>query len=294
LDLGSGALGLILGATREMRRRLVSTLLTSLSLLVLIGAPSHSNAKTTTIYYYNPDSNLTDYAGLKRTADGFLREVGDFQFQPFRDANVFDMHTLMNSDGITILPSWKYKSMEVDRAGFLTLWPHWVGTKSGVNSEARIVVSLNTKPVRFDSKIKIASSIGSSQCMRLLVAAFPNEPIADVVEIVSVPRDSDAGFAVLFEEADAAVVTERTVSMITPRLRDSGERLIEWAKTAPVLSPVVVADENDAAAQKYTAELFAEMAVHPKGKELLDLLGLDGWQAFTGSELRFFEDSGGD
>ena len=276
-----------------MRRRLVSTLLTSLSLFVFIGVPIYAHA-TTTIYYYNPDSNLTDYAGLKRTADGFLREIGDFQFQPFRDGNVFDMHTLMNSDGITILPSWKFKSMEVDRAGFFTLWPHWVGTKSGVNSEARIVVSLREKPAKFGSKMKIASSIGSSQCIRLLAAAFPNEPIEDVIEIVSVPRDSDAGFAVLFEEADAAVVTERTVSMITPSLRDSGDRLIEWTKTAPVLAPVVVVDENEPTAQKHTEELFTHMAAHPKGKELLELLGLDGWQAFVSDELRFFEEQGGD
>ncbi|MEC9464776.1 MAG: hypothetical protein VX834_03265, partial [Myxococcota bacterium] len=58
--------------------------------------------EVTTVYYYNPDSNLTDYAGLKRVADGFLGQLGAFQFQPFRDGAVFDMHTLVNSDGITI------------------------------------------------------------------------------------------------------------------------------------------------------------------------------------------------
>ena len=179
-----------------MLRKQLTTLAFSVGLMSFLLTMPSGRASSTTVYYYNPDSNLTDYAGLKRAADGFLAEFGEFQFQPFRDAAVFDMHTLMNSDGITILPSWKYASLQEDRGAFFTLRPMWVGAHGEKSSQVRHVVALKAKQGGF-SGMKIASSIGPDLCKSLLQDSFPGESL-DGLKIVSVPRDSDAAFAVLF------------------------------------------------------------------------------------------------
>ena len=129
--------------------------------------------------------------------------------------------------------------------------------------------------------------------MQLLEATFPGQSL-ESIEILSVPRDSDAGFAVLFGKADAAVVTKRTLDMLGPTLRDSGDTLKRWATTAPVMAPLVVTDASDGVAQKHAELLFRRMASHAQGRELLSLLGLDDWEAMGIERLNELTESGGE
>src|SRR4030067_2322614 len=56
-----------------------------LVLVFLCVAPMAIGATRYTVYFYNPESNVDNFASLKTRLDVYLKNTGPYQFQPFCD-----------------------------------------------------------------------------------------------------------------------------------------------------------------------------------------------------------------
>ena len=63
-----------------------------------------------TIYFYNPEININNFASLKKEFDTYLSAYGEYQLQPFSEREIFEKVAVSKNDGIFIISSWHYKN----------------------------------------------------------------------------------------------------------------------------------------------------------------------------------------
>ena len=93
------------------RRSIISFLLINL-LLFLTSFATYAGPGNT-VYFYNPETNINNFASLKSEFDKYLSDYGDLQFQPINDKNIFEKTVAeKRSDGVFMLSSWHYNSLK--------------------------------------------------------------------------------------------------------------------------------------------------------------------------------------
>ena len=70
-------------------------------LLFLIFCTAYADTKYT-IYFYNPETNINNFASLKIEFDRYLSDYGLFKFQPFSDRKIFEKFIAGKNDGVDI------------------------------------------------------------------------------------------------------------------------------------------------------------------------------------------------
>ena len=63
-----------------------------------------------TIYFYNPEININNFASLKKEFDTYLSAYGEYQLQPFSEREIFEKVAVSKNDGIFIISGWHYKN----------------------------------------------------------------------------------------------------------------------------------------------------------------------------------------
>lgn len=82
-----------------------------LVLVFLYITPKAIGATRYTVYFYNPESNVDNFASLKTRLDVYLKDTGPYQFQPFCDRETFEATIRNKHDCILIISSWYYKEL---------------------------------------------------------------------------------------------------------------------------------------------------------------------------------------
>ena len=59
-----------------------------------------------TIYFYNPETNINNFASLKIEFDTYLASLGPYQFQPFSDKDTFEKYIAKKRDCIFLISTW--------------------------------------------------------------------------------------------------------------------------------------------------------------------------------------------
>ena len=65
-----------------------------------------------TIYFYNPEININNFASLKKEFDTYFSSYGEYQLQPFSEREIFEKVAVSKNDGIFIISSWHYKKLK--------------------------------------------------------------------------------------------------------------------------------------------------------------------------------------
>lgn len=252
---------------------------------LLLSLPSISGDPSATIFFYNPESNVNNFASLKSAMDQYFDKAGHYGFQPFSDRETFEKMALGEGGRLYILSSWHFQTLNA-RFGLV---PLLVGAIDGKTTQRLLLVAkkgnANLQQLQGGS---IASAGSEAFTRNLLKEQFPPEQHAmiDTLRILTVPKDIDALIAVGYGLAQGAVTTERSLEMIGtvyPRLRGEIAPIGEGKESLLAIVATAARSEQD------TGQVLAaveRMGIDPDGRKLLRMLGLEAWRRIGSQEKR--------
>ncbi|MGZ5027760.1 MAG: hypothetical protein ACXWE9_09860, partial [Methylobacter sp.] len=158
---------------------------------------ARSNAASV-IYFYNPETNINNFATLKTAFDTYLVNHGSYYFQPFDNKANFEAVIQEKKGDIYLLSSWHLKALQQKN---IPLKIALVGTSKG-NTMQRKVLSTK-KDITNVSMLKntVVAGAGSEEYIHSVLKQIlgkEQEALLKDIKILLVPKDIDAIMAVGF------------------------------------------------------------------------------------------------
>lgn len=239
-------------------------------------------------YFYNPESNVDNFAFLKEEMDLYFKKSCNCRFQPFIEKDIFEKQFIGNQDALIILSSWHYKMLK-KRSG---IKPVLVGVVNGKTTQKKILSSkkkIQNIEMLKGTRIASASSDEYTRYLLKQMVGKDNEKLVDSFRLLGVPKDIDALISVGFGVADAALTTENSLDMlstINPRLKS---KLVTLASSRELLLPIVAIHEELNPAVVKLLVTLKNMAGTEGGNKGIQMLGLDGWEKFDEQDEELFK-----
>lgn len=249
----------------------ISSLFFSLLLFIISSHWSSCLGAGVTIYFYNPETNINNFAILKTSFDSYLATQGNYQFQPFDKQENFEK-SINKKGNIYLLSSWHFNALQQKFPLQISL----VGTFKGNTTQKKILSA--KKDIADFSMLKntTIAGAGSEEYIRSVLEQI--EPakykeIADSIKILKVPKDIDALMAVGFGMADAAIAAESSLTTLETLNANQYKQLHSLGVSEKSYLLVAATLEKPRKDEAKVLEILFNMA----GQKNLNLLGLDGW-----------------
>lgn len=247
-------------------------------LLAMLSAPPAPAVGTTeTVFFYNPESSVDNFAALKAEFDDYLSKQGAYSFQPFSERNTFEGVLTGNPQGVYLLSSWHYMQLNAKTP----LEARLVGVAKGELQQRKILSSKDLDTVSALPGATIAGA-GSedylrSQLQQMLGASYAT--LIPKIKLLSVPKDIDALMAVSFGMATAAISSESSLNklaLINPKQHAQLKALASGEKSFLLIA--AVAKSPQPGGDMPLIKVIETMQQQPDGEKNLKMLGLDGWK----------------
>jgi hypothetical protein len=246
---------------------------------------------TYTIYFYNPETNINNFASLKTEFDQYLSSYGSFQFQPFSDRNSFEKFIVGRSDGVFLISSWHFRQLK--RKFPIDMEAKLVGVSKGKATYEKILTTKNNI-INIDLlKGKIVASSGNEDYTKNILMQMHGEGKRDIVDslkILTVPKDIDALMAVGYGMADSALTTESSLIKLASINPKQYGFLSTLAKSEEILLPIIAVPRQSDENIKLLLTIIEKMETVLEGRKKLKMLGVDGWKKLEELERIFLEE----
>ena len=253
---------------------------------LMLSIPSKTFASDTyTIYFYNPETNINNFAPLKIEFDKYLSGYGSFQFQPFSDRKSFEKYIVGRNDGVFLMSSWHY--CQLKRNFPMEVEAKLVGVSEGKSTHEKILTAKGNIININLLKGKIVASSGNEEYTKNVLIQMLGEEkkgIVNSMRILTVPKDIDALMAVGYGMADSALTTERSLAKLAAINPKQYRFLRPLAKSEEILLPIVAAPKQSDENIKWLLTIIEKMETLDAGKTKLKMLGVDGWKKVEESE----------
>lgn len=230
----------------------------------------------TTICFYNPETNIDNFATLRTSFDDLLSKAGEFNFQPFDDAKVFEDNIKQKKCDVYLLSSWYFEILQ-RRASLKTVL---VGTYKGNTTQSKMLVTkkeLSDITMLKNAVIASASSEPYTRSALEKMYGIKNKAIIDTFKIIKITRDMDALMGLGSGTAIAALCTEGNFSRLALLNPPLYQQLHALGTTEKNYFLVVAISDRNNKKQMQATEILQKMSASDAGEKNLNLLGLDGW-----------------
>jgi len=258
--------------------KLRALLLQTFLLFSITGGLTHAIASEhLTIYFYNPEINITRNAVLKNTFDLYLETQGAYQFQPVDNKETFEALIKNKHNAIFMMSNWHYlqlKKTPIFHASKLVLR----GIKNGKDTYHKILVGKQSK---LDLQTMSLATSGNEEYSRSVLNGIYSKRSIDQfssLNILAVPKDIDALMAVGFGLADAALTTRSSLEKLSTLYKQQNQALHILGESHALKRLAVVFKQVPQAKQHQIQSTLIQMKKSKKGKRGLNMLGLDDWQ----------------
>jgi hypothetical protein len=250
-----------------------------------------------TLYFYNPESNINDFRSLKRLFNRYLSSTikkGKYRFQPFKSRNIFErfMKKPRKKNDVFLLSSWHYQKLMKQKA-FSKFKPIVVATINAKPTYTKVLITKkNIRSMKQLQRKRIASASNidySKNTVQFIGAQRGLKPHTPF-KILTVPKDIDALMSVLFGIAQGALISRESLSTFARINKSKYRQLRRQGESQAIMLPVVVAYQP--ISKKSTRRLLSAIKKMPfssKSKEVLGLLGWDGWKNITKADMQLLE-----
>lgn len=250
-----------------------------------------------TLYFYNPESNINDFRSLKKLFNRYLSsatKTGNYRFQPFKNKAIFEsfLKKPRKRNDVFLLSSWHYQNLMKQKA-FVKFKPIFVGTINNNPTYTKVLTTKKTIRNLKQLRRKRIASAGNRDYSKKTVQFIgaqkglkPHTPF----RILTVPKDIDALMSVLFGMAQGALISRESLSTFARINKRKSRKLRQHGESSAIMLPVVIAYQP--ISKKSTKRLLSairEMPSSSKGKEVLGLLGWDGWKKVTKADMQLLE-----
>jgi len=253
-------------------------LLEALLLFSITGGVTHATTnETTIIYFYNPEINITRNALLKNTFDLYLEAQGDYQFQPVDNKATFETLIKDKNNAIFMMSNWHY--LQLKKTSLLnTATLALRGTKDGKDTYHKILVG---KQHKLDLQTMSLATSGNEEYSRSILSDIYSQQSIDKfssLNVLAVPKDIDALMAVGFGLADAALSTKSSLDKLFILYKQQNQPLHILGESKALKRLAVVFKQIPLAKHRQIQSILQRMATDKKGKQGLNMLGLDDWR----------------
>ncbi|MFC3152052.1 PhnD/SsuA/transferrin family substrate-binding protein [Litoribrevibacter euphylliae] len=251
-----------------------------MSMLLITSVPTFAE-KLTSIYFYNPEINVSRNSTLKQKLDNFLAQQGSYQFQPVTDRKIFSQLIETQPQAVFIMSSWFYQTL----TNKSDLTARLVGVKNNTPFFKKLLVIHQDHNQSNAANLIIAStgapSYSSSVLQNILKTSSSASPdILKSSQILHVPKDLDALLSVGFGMAQAALSTEDSLNQLKRFYSNQHQKLKILGSSTPLMRALVVTPREASEQVDQLIEKLEHMEQHQAGKISLSLIGLDRWMQF--------------
>lgn len=237
---------------------------------------SHSASAAVTICFYNPETNVDNFATLKTSFDDYLAKTNEFNFQPFDDAKVFEDNIAQKKCQVYLLSSWYLETLQQQMPLKIVL----MGTSKGNTSQSKaLIAKKELSDLSLLKNTTIATASSEAYTRSVLEKMFKNKALVESVKLFKVQRDMDALSAIGYGQASAAICTEGNFARLTALNPNLFQQLHTLGTTEKNYLLVVAVAEKPNKKQMQAIDILQKMATNSAGGKNLSLLGLDGWVA---------------
>ncbi len=230
------------------------------------------------IYYFSPDSPQRNLGGLKREMEVFFSH-GDFSanFQPFAHFVDFDQTVRKKMPSFLLLPSWYYR-LYGEKLG---LRPLMSPLFKGATTYQKVLLVRKGSPITMatiSNQSLAMTTLGPADESTLNSILFSAHGVdSHALNIVTVPKDADALFALALGHVDMALVGKRSIAQIgevNPKILLSVQPL---AESAPIPGPILCYAKGKVDGT-VVEQLKGLLQKKPNGANVLEILQIDGWR----------------
>lgn len=250
-----------------------------MSLLLITSVPTFAE-KLTSVYFYNPEINISRNSTLKQKLDNFLTQQGNYQFQPVTDSKIFSQLTQTQPQSVFIMSSWLFQTL-INKS---ELTARLVGVKNKTPYFKKLLVIHQDHQQTDTANLIIAStgapSYSRSVLQNILESSYANSGSIKASQILHVPKDLDALLSVGFGMAQAALSTEDSLNQLKRFYSNQHKKLSILGSSAPLMRALVVTPKAASPQVNQLVETLEHMEQHQAGKLSLSLIGLDRWMQF--------------
>lgn len=250
-------------------------------LLVLDMTMSSASALPSTVFFYNPETSVDNFAALKTEFDTYLTRQGNYSFQPFNDRTTFEKTLQDRPPGVYLVSSWHYALLN-ER---IPLNPVLVGMAKGEVSQRKTLTSkLATDPTTL-KEATVAGSGTEDYLRNLLKKMLGSETLVNSFKLLTVPKDIDALMAVGFGMAQAAVSSEASLDKLALINAKQHSQLKSLATSDKNLLLIAAVPKQAKVDEGPLIKIIEAMSQQPEGEKNLKMLGLDGWKRFDSLDV---------
>lgn len=238
-----------------------------------------SATQADTVFFYNSESSVDNFASLKSRFDSYLSQQGNFTFQPFSERNVFEQALNNTPEGVYLISGWHYSQL----SNKLALQPILVGSQKGALTQRKVLSTQEINDIESLKGITIAGA-GSEDYLRNLarqMLGHEHDNITDSLRFLSVPKDIDALMAVSFGMAKASISSESSLSKLAIINSAQHAKFKTLAASDKNFLMIAVINRKKETEEKNLLKTIEDMPQSPDGEKNLNMLGLDGWKKIS-------------
>lgn len=257
--------------------RLYASLFLALFLLLTLSIPAQAEQQRT-IYLFNHEANINNFASLKLEFDTYLSRLGGHQLQPFDDKDIFEKSVAIKKDGILLLSSWHYKKLKEK----LSLKAALVGVLNGKSMQRRVLTAKKDVNNQEFNGMRVASAGSREYTRNILEEIFGNRGKGFV--IMTVPKDIDALMSIGFGMATAALTSENSLfnfERINPKQH---HQLRQLGQSDEMFLMIAATPENTETENSLLLKTLVKMGETTEGMSKLRMLGLQGFRELSNAE----------
>lgn len=238
------------------------------------GGPQHK------FYYFNPDSFQSNFGQLKHEMDLFFSQAGiPITFQPF--ARFVDFKKAVNKDkpAFLFLPDWFLQK----HGGELRLQPILIPIQKGKKSYKKVLLVSKLSGINLQNlknRSLATTPLGPDAETILNKILFIRHDLdAKGISIITVPKDTDALFALALGQVDMALVVKENIKeivKINPRITQTTKLLLE---SGEISMPTFCHIKGVASPEEI--EMVKNTFLNNRTKQhfkIMEMLKIDGWQ----------------
>lgn len=257
-------------------------------ILLLSPAPSgsvHAESGHLNLYYFNPDSAINNMGRLKREIERCLAGMeSQVSFQPFAHLVDFDRQVREMRPDFLFLPEWYFQKY----GAALKIKPFLLNLRRGTSSYHKILLADQNSGVSLDNlknRTLAMTSMGpdSKEILNKILFANQQNITAEELNLLFVPKDSDALFALALGQVELALVVKDSmaeIGRINPGVVRNVRPLLESGAIGQPYFCFMEGAISEAEVEKFKESLLKGGSEETRRK-IKEMLQVDEWQEYT-------------
>ncbi|MEO5332762.1 MAG: phosphate/phosphite/phosphonate ABC transporter substrate-binding protein [Magnetococcus sp. YQC-5] len=257
-------------------------------LIALLQGRLEGSNNLKTLYFYNPETNIDNFAILKKEFDLYFAQYGEFYITPFSKMDAFEQTMTATQEGLFLVSSWHFKTLMKAKK----LKPLLIGViKGGSTHKKVLVVEKKIASLEALRGKQVASSSSKEYTQGILKEMLEtNHPdVTSSLRIITVPKDMDALMSVTFGMAESALTTQESLEQLALLNPTHHKRLTVLALSDELLLPIVSISNSSMDPAKPLIGILERMGADPAAEEQLRMLGLDGFRPLSAEDKKRLE-----